>query len=170
MIAKRIKEIIDEKGLTASKFADLIGVQRSGISHILSGRNKPSLDLVQKTLTAFDEIRAEWLLTGKGPKHYSLEDPSEPAATLSDTQEEKNITIVTLDEGSRATVGDVKKDSEQVKKKEENTSSDKTESDSSPSLSVLKDDKTSAESERKVKRIIVLFDDGLFESYEPHDF
>ena len=52
--------------LSASKFADAIGVQRSNISHVLSGRNKPSLELVNKILDHFESINADWLLLGKG--------------------------------------------------------------------------------------------------------
>lgn len=62
----RIEKIMEREQLSASKFADLIGVQRSSISHILSGRNKPSLELVNKILDHFDQINADWLLLGKG--------------------------------------------------------------------------------------------------------
>ena len=57
---------MEREQLSPSKFADAIGVQRSNISHILSGRNKPSLELVNKILDRFQEINADWLLLGKG--------------------------------------------------------------------------------------------------------
>jgi len=63
---KRIKSLISVKNLTASQFADLLGVQRSNISHILSGRNKPSLDFVLKITEQFPTISIEWLINGKG--------------------------------------------------------------------------------------------------------
>lgn len=59
---KKIEQIILEKGYTPSYFADAIGVQRSSISHILSGRNKPSLDIIQKMLKVFPDIDRDWLL------------------------------------------------------------------------------------------------------------
>ena len=62
----RIKLILEHHGLTASQFADKIGVQRSSISHILSGRNKPSLDFVIKVTSEFDDVDLYWLLNGKG--------------------------------------------------------------------------------------------------------
>ena len=62
----RIKLIMTAKNLAPSAFADVIGVQRSAISHLLSGRNNPSLDFIQKILRKFPEISSEWLLTGKG--------------------------------------------------------------------------------------------------------
>ena len=64
--AERLKTIMEYYGINASSFADEIGVQRSGISHILAGRNKPSLDFVLKVLDAFKEIDLYWLLIGKG--------------------------------------------------------------------------------------------------------
>lgn len=65
-ISNRIQEIIKHYGLSASVFADQIGVPRSRISHILSGRNKPSLDFILKTISAFPEVDSYWLLNGKG--------------------------------------------------------------------------------------------------------
>jgi transcriptional regulator with XRE-family HTH domain len=50
--------------LSAASFATKIGVQRSAISHILSGRNKPSLDFLMKVYKSFDEVALEWLILG----------------------------------------------------------------------------------------------------------
>ncbi len=62
----RIQKIIQLKKLTSSAFADQVGVPRSTISHILSGRNNPSLEFVQKVLDTFPEIRTSWLVRGEG--------------------------------------------------------------------------------------------------------
>ncbi len=62
----RVQTLIKALNFTAAQFADEIGVQKSGISHILSGRNNPSLDFVQKILARFPEINLEWLIMGKG--------------------------------------------------------------------------------------------------------
>jgi len=64
-IIDRIKRIISDNNLTNSSFADKIGVPRSSISHILSGRNNPSLDLIIKITQSFSEISADFLLSGK---------------------------------------------------------------------------------------------------------
>lgn len=63
---KRLQKVIDFYGESASSFAEKIGVQRSSISHILSGRNKPSLDFVLKVLSVFPEVELYWLMNGKG--------------------------------------------------------------------------------------------------------
>jgi transcriptional regulator with XRE-family HTH domain len=63
---KRIELILETENLTVSQFADKIGIQRSGMSHILAGRNKPSLDFVLKVLQSFPNLNNDWLLFGKG--------------------------------------------------------------------------------------------------------
>ncbi len=58
----KIKQILLEKNLSPSQFADDIGVQRSSISHILTGRNRPSLDIIKKIVNTYTDIEIEWLL------------------------------------------------------------------------------------------------------------
>ena len=62
----RLKKVMEFHQLTASLFADKIAVQRSSISHILSGRNKPSLDFILKVTGTFKDVDIYWLLNGKG--------------------------------------------------------------------------------------------------------
>ena len=69
----RISLLIKAKNLTAAQFADEIGVQKSSISHILSGRNNASLDFIQKILLCYPEVSMEWILFGKGPIFRSTE-------------------------------------------------------------------------------------------------
>ena len=63
-IVLRIKKVILDHELNAASFAEKIGVQRSGISHILSGRNKPSLEFLSKIQTTFEEVEFDWLVLG----------------------------------------------------------------------------------------------------------
>ncbi|CAM3716449.1 helix-turn-helix transcriptional regulator [Flavobacterium chungbukense] len=63
---KRLEIVMDYYSLSTSAFADKIGVQRSSMSHLLSGRNKPSLDFVMKILEVFPEIDLYWILLGTG--------------------------------------------------------------------------------------------------------
>lgn len=62
----RIIKFMTHENLTATRFADEIGVQRSSISHILSGRNNPSFEFIQKMLGRYKQLNAEWLLVGTG--------------------------------------------------------------------------------------------------------
>lgn len=63
---KRLEIILEYYNLSASSFADKIGVQRSSLSHLLSGRNKPSLDFILKIDDFFPDVDLYWLLNGKG--------------------------------------------------------------------------------------------------------
>ena len=63
---KRLEIILDYYSLNASSFADKISVQRSSLSHLLSGRNKPSLDFILKIIEVFPEVDLYWILNGKG--------------------------------------------------------------------------------------------------------
>ena len=86
----RIKLIIESRNLTASKFADEVGVQASSISHILSGRNKPSLEFIQKILYAYPDINYEWLISGKGTMHKEISHPTEHKEAAEAPQEAVN--------------------------------------------------------------------------------
>ena len=78
---EKLKKIISKEGLSASKFAEKIGVQRSSVSHILSGRNKPSLDFVLKIYKSIENIDLEWLLTestvNESQPEHTLPSPNE---------------------------------------------------------------------------------------------
>lgn len=75
---KRLQVILQEYELSAAGFAQKIEVGRASISHILSGRNKPSLDFVMKVVSTFPEVDLYWLLNGEGnfPKTLSPTPPS----------------------------------------------------------------------------------------------
>lgn len=72
----RIVKILTNEGISPSKFSDKIGITRSSISHILSGRNKPSLDVITKILTNYKNINPEWLILGKDPMYKTNVQPS----------------------------------------------------------------------------------------------
>ena len=63
-VSKRLKEWLNKRELSASKFAEILGVQKSSISHILSGRNKPSFDFLQKFKEHYPDLDIEWFITG----------------------------------------------------------------------------------------------------------
>ncbi len=85
--SKRLEKILEYHELTASAFADKIGVGRSSISHILSGRNKPSLDFILKIHHTFPTLNLYWLIEGKEPflmdqnAASPTPDPTKPATS-----------------------------------------------------------------------------------------
>jgi len=102
----RLKKVMDHHELSASMFADKVGVQRSSISHILSGRNKPSLDFVLKVTTEFKDVDINWLLKGEGnfPKQAVNKTSSTPSLfnETSESSDGKKIQriVVFYDDGT----------------------------------------------------------------------
>jgi transcriptional regulator with XRE-family HTH domain len=94
-IVKRITQILEEQQLSSSAFADTIGVQRSSISHVLSGRNKPSLEFILKTVRAFPAYSTDWLLFGKSsesPATYPTPIDETPPSTVKEMAFTENPT------------------------------------------------------------------------------
>ena len=114
-MVNRIKELILNEQLNSGSFADAIGVQRSSMSHILNGRNNPSLDFVIKTLQRFPRLNPEWLLMGVGSmyrndhvtvnqviKEPSIFDPiPEPLPQPKVVKEEKVVDIQPVESRSK---------------------------------------------------------------------
>jgi DNA-binding XRE family transcriptional regulator len=78
----RLEKILSFYNLSASSFADKIGVQRSSISHLLTGRNKPSLEFVMKVVTSYPEVNLYWLLNGKGTFPSKKDSTTSPSLSL----------------------------------------------------------------------------------------
>ncbi|WP_162053097.1 helix-turn-helix transcriptional regulator [Pontibacter pamirensis] len=74
----RIRQLMDYKGFTSTQLADDIEVPRAIVSHILSGRNKPSLDVMLKIISSYREIAVNWLLLGEGKMLKGLASESKP--------------------------------------------------------------------------------------------
>ncbi|GIZ14763.1 helix-turn-helix domain-containing protein [Capnocytophaga catalasegens] len=136
---ERLLKVMNYYELSASALADELGIQRSGISHLLSERNKPSLDFVLKMNEKFPEVTIEWLTQGKGnfPPIDSVD------SSLQKT-ENKNIKQDTFDLFSYATLNEKNK------------------------LDILKILEKSEEhlSNKKIQKIIFFYDDNSFEIYE----
>ena len=105
---KRLEIILEYHNLSASSFADKIGVQRSSLSHLLSGRNKPSLDLILKIVNEFPEVDLYWILNGKGnfpksePSEISINEAAFYSSPNSEMIEEKTVDNLEVDLFSNA--------------------------------------------------------------------
>jgi transcriptional regulator with XRE-family HTH domain len=71
----RIQKFIDYKSISPGSLAEILEVQRSNISHILNGRNKPGAIFIEKLLLAFPMLNARWLFTGEGPMVIGMTEP-----------------------------------------------------------------------------------------------
>jgi transcriptional regulator with XRE-family HTH domain len=91
---ERILQFLALENLSPTRFADQLGVQRSGVSHILAGRNKPSYDFIEKMLLTFPNVSAEWLLLGKGEMYKAAAGTGatttpQPLSLFEDSSEKK---------------------------------------------------------------------------------
>ena len=75
---RRLQQFLEAENLTAAKLADILGVQRSGLSHILSARNKPSYDFILTILNKYPALNPDWLITGKGKMYRDQNEDSTP--------------------------------------------------------------------------------------------
>ena len=91
----RIDQILKFHDVSASVFADTIGVQRSSISHLLAGRNKPSLEFVLKVVSSFPDVDLYWLLFGEGsfPKKARVSPDVEPGTKVIVNKEMADNTV-----------------------------------------------------------------------------
>lgn len=146
---KRIIELMEYYNLSSSQFADKIGVQRSSISHILSGRNKPSYDFLQKIIGVFPNIDANWLLNGKGTMEKRLEKPV--------------ISIKEQDLFSQKTVINelINKQSEKVAR-ETLTNEEKT-NENALGRDKIKDENSKFTNVNSIKQIIFVYENNTFE-------
>ena len=82
---ERLQQFLTLENLSPARLADILGVQRSGMSHILSGRNKPGYDFIFKLCTKFPDLNANWFITGKGKpyKEQAAEIPSVTTTPIS---------------------------------------------------------------------------------------
>ncbi len=149
---KRIENILDYYSLNASSFADKIGVQRSSLSHLLSGRNKPSLDFILKILDVFPEVDLYWLLNGKG---------SFPKKSESIDKKEDDI-----DNISKQTIPTPLND----KIIPEDLFSERQHTNTTPSLESKKTESPnypSGYTSSEIDKIVIFYKNGTFKSYTP---
>lgn len=139
----KIKQILVDKNISPSHFADEIGVQRSSISHILAGRNKPSLDIVQKIVKRYPDLGLDWI----------WEDEDVPGTEPQQTRYESRINTSTMTTNGRVPIG-----------------SDLREKHFSrhvPVQSDLPSNENIPFCEKSIERILIFYTDGTFKQYTP---
>ncbi|HLV23504.1 MAG TPA: helix-turn-helix domain-containing protein [Moheibacter sp.] len=139
-LKNRIIEIMEKSGLTPSEFADKIEVQRSAISHITSGRNKPSLEFLIKIKHSFPEIDTDWLIFGTEKEEISTEISPE-----NENMKKNNSSYPTLFELFDSDI--------------------KTEKNSTHSETQLQENTTGNSGNKKMLRALLFFSDGSFEEF-----
>ena len=144
----RINMLLKAKNITVSQFSQAIKIQRSGMSHILSGRNKPSLDFVLRVLKRYPEINPSWFLMGEGEMYIS--DKIDTQTTMFPSQLEIDDTkeIINVDEHKhkQEPINNELIDSQNRYLDNENITMGRTNT-------------------KKIEKIIVLYSDNTFDEY-----
>ncbi|MHA8060577.1 helix-turn-helix transcriptional regulator [Aquirufa beregesia] len=168
-LSQKIELLIQRKQISSSQFADKIGIPRSSVSHILSGRNKPSLDVVQKILKAFPELTAEELLFDD--RLLSLNSSPAPKMEVSSSSpslfDAPEASPSELDKNSFAeptiVQSNLRRNRESAKNNSGNASSVNSNS-TVPSLPV-----SSTHLTKKIERVIIFYTDGSFSESKPSE-
>jgi len=157
-IADRIEDLISHKSLSIKVFSEELGVQRSSLSHILSGRNKPSLDFILKILSTYPEVNEKWLLHGKGELLKSIESSLKSAIPTESTSKSASQpdTIVTKEldtsvtSSARGNITNVPELDSALKKKAIGLKSNGL-----------------ASTNKAIQQVVILYSDGSFEAFHP---
>ncbi len=145
---KRVKIVMDRENMISSQFAEEIGINTSKLSHILNGRNNPSLDVMQRILNRFDNINPEWLILGNGSIYSEIKESESPS--LFDDTNLYNNKSVSYDKKEE------NKKNDKIEQKQENCTQNHTITNLQP---IIK--------EKKMVKIIVYYDDNSFEELLP---
>ena len=150
---KRLEILLEYYALNASSFADKIGVQRSSLSHLLSGRNKPSLDFILKILEVFPDVDLYWILNGKGSFPKILE-PIATSTADSGIQVTQQIQVP-----KNAAIIPANYLSEILKTTDSPTVNQKKEAEHLSPKTQLEDE---------IDKIVIFYKNGTFKSYLPN--
>ncbi|MBQ8778315.1 MAG: helix-turn-helix transcriptional regulator [Alistipes sp.] len=143
---EKLQKLMASEQLTASRFAELLGIQPSGVTHLLGGRNKPSFDLVQKILRRFPHINPDWLLLDSEQMYRAdAELTNELPNQTSNEVAETPVNVEKISAAQNTTIS---------------------EGSTSANNSIERLATIGAVNRKNVKRVIVLFDDHTFESFE----
>ena len=179
-INDRFTKILEYSGFTASEFADEIDVQRSSISHIISGRNKPSLEFIVKIKNRFPEISWDWIILGQGEmlQNNSALSTSESKINLEEENSSPDLfTLIDEDYKNEIFIQEnLQKETPRefntpfpTPKKEKISDSQRLEvqEDISEVQNIVNQSITNSPTENKIKRIVFFYENGKFEAFEP---
>ena len=179
-INDRFTKILEYSGFTASEFADEIDVQRSSISHIISGRNKPSLEFIVKIKNRFPEISWDWIILGQGEmlQNNSALSTSESKINLKEENSSPDLfTLIDEDYKNEIFIQEnLQKETPRefntpfpTPKKEKISDSQRLEvqEDISEVQNIVNQSITNLPTENKIKRIVFFYENGKFEAFEP---
>lgn len=146
---EQIKKLMEVKNLSATQFSDEIGIQRSSLSHVLSGRNKPSLDFMIKIKSRFPDINLDWLLLGNGKMIDEIVPEKETIENVDSQTIDENLPEIGLFSESKEESVQMNESSETIAKSEE------------PPIYQQK----ASDLDKTAEKVIILYNDNTFSIY-----
>lgn len=141
----RLKQFLAAENITQAQFADSINVVRASVSHVLSGRNNPSFDFIKAMMMRYPNLNIDWLMFGKGRMYKDSSSSPEP-----DIPEDLLFPDIDIEEAPRI------QPPVQFEDKKDTV-------ESSNDIKPLNEIVQTIVNQRKVSKIIILFDDGTFQ-------
>ncbi len=136
----RLKQFLAAENITQAQFADNINVVRASVSHVLSGRNNPSFDFIKAMMSNYPRLNIDWLMFGKGKMYKdSVHIDDDLLFPIIEPETEVRVPEIVAVDTVRA--------------------SEETSNEMDTSIDIIQ----SAVKQRKVSKIIILFDDGTFQ-------
>lgn len=154
----KIEIIMQELNLNSAQFAMEIGIQGSTLSHILNGRNKPSLDVLKKILNRFSKINPEWLILDSGDMFR--QEKNSQAPTLFDSLDE------TISKSTPKTLNSIVKNNTIVESNQQQNVNYSENYTSEPNLNLPNNNPVAHVVEKTVKKVIVYYNDNTFQEFE----
>jgi transcriptional regulator with XRE-family HTH domain len=163
----RLLKFLTREQLSSARFAEIIGVQPSGISHILSGRNKPGFDFIQKILENYPSLNAEWLIMGRGSmfKPETQGDLFSQGDSGYSKSPESTDKMIHTDDGSSG-IKETFNDSDAREQPDTNVIKGG-ESESYSSKSSSKNSVTNVIRDNVIEKIVIFYSDRTFSEYSP---
>lgn len=144
----RLKQFLAAENITQAQFADTINVVRASVSHVLSGRNNPSFDFIRAMMQHYPDLNIDWLMFGKGRMYKENHAPEIKAAAEDILFPPETIEEVQTEDSCQNS---------------QHFYEDLTNITASNELNTLNNATQTSINQRKVSKIIVLFDDGTFQ-------
>lgn len=172
----RIKQVMEYSGLTPAQFATELGINRSGLTHLFTGRNQPSLDLIKKILVAFPQIKTEWLMMGMGSMIKNDSNIISPEKSNTETKEPDLFTQV-IDNSVKKEIPIIKSpdqiDEKSVVNEVLSKENVKGETENKPReiknqvVDTVPDRIFNSREDKKVKKMVFFYEDNTFEIFYP---
>lgn len=166
---ERLAQFLRSEGLTAVKFAEIMEVQPSSISHLLSGRNKPNFEFISRLLLRFPALNPDWIINGIGGTYKRKDLTDKPDITKVNIEKftnviESNLTNVNnnIDEIKQGDIFDNERNMSEVYQPDGCVTNVTTEEENTTGLLVPEVDK---DMRKSISRIIIFYADGTFDEY-----